>query len=134
MKQVRATVSFNGMTCFLCLYSIIVTLPCKKNTLHLQMELLCIHRHLARHIRHETNNLGSNANILLFHKMTGRNPAVDFKAKKHQTQYGCMSFQHLTTNVCLSRICLNFSPHPLFQPPIEAPPTYQLSTHSFGKT
>lgn len=82
MKYVRATVSSNGVTCFLCLYSFIVTLPCRKNTLHLQMELLCIHRYLARHLRHETKNLGSNANILLFHKMTGRNPAVHIKAKK----------------------------------------------------
>lgn len=80
--------------------------------------------------RHETSSLGYNANILLLHNVTGRNPAVDIKAKSIKLNMAaCDSVYRFpaSNHQRLSLILLSPSS-------INASPTYQLSTHSFGKT
>lgn len=51
---------------------------------------------ISKAYRHETNGLGYNANnILLFHNVLGRNPAVDIKAKSMKLNMAARNYQQI---------------------------------------
>lgn len=131
MKCIRGTVYFSVMTCFLCLNRLLLELCHAEENYPTPPDGAIVYSQtFSKAYRHETSSLGYNANILLFHNVTGRNPAVDIKAKSIKLNMAaCDSVYRFpaSNHQRLSLILLSPSS-------INASPTYQLSTHSFGKT